>query len=338
MKNHRFLPMTLMAVAVLAGCSSLPASNSLLDQARNDYSNAQASPQVTNLAPGELKQASDSLDRANNAWTKREDNALVDHLAYVAKQQVAIAQETARQKAAELAVANASGERDRVRLDARTREADSAQRSAEYSQRQSEAAQRSAEASQRQAVAERQAANNAQINAEVSQRQAAAERLAANDAQLNAQVARQQTQDAENRSRQLEAQLKDMEAKKTDRGMVITLGDVLFDTNRSQLKSGGMRNVQKLADFFNQYPQRKVMIEGFTDSIGSDSRNQELSDQRANSVRMALLGMGIGADRITSRGYGESYPVAGNDTVAGRQLNRRVEIIVSDDVGNIAPR
>jgi outer membrane protein OmpA-like peptidoglycan-associated protein len=345
MKNHRFLSMTLIAVAVLAGCSSLPANNSLLDQARNDYSNAQASPQVTNLAAGELKQAGDSLDRANNAWTKHEDRALVDHLAYVAKQQVAIAQETARQKAAELAVANASTERDSVRLDARTREADSAQRSAEYSQRQSEASQRSAEASQRsaeisqqRAVAERQAANDAQLNAQASQRQAATERQAANDAQLNAQAARQQTQDAESRSRQLEAQLKELQAKKTDRGMVITLGDVLFDTNRAQLKSGGVRNVQKLADFFNQYPQRKVMIEGFTDSTGSDSRNQELSDQRANSVRMALLGMGIGADRITSRGYGESYPVAGNDTAAGRQLNRRVEIIVSDDVGNIAPR
>jgi outer membrane protein OmpA-like peptidoglycan-associated protein len=324
MKNYRILPMTFIAVAVLAGCSSLPPNNSLLDQARNDYSNAQSSPQVTGFAAGELKQASDSLDRANNAWSKRENSALVDHLAYVAKQQVAIAQETARQKAAELAVANASAERDRVRLDARTREADSAQRSAEYSQRQSEASQRSAEASQR--------------SAEASQRQAVTERQAANDAQLNAQAARQQTQDAESRSRQLEAQLKEMEAKKTDRGMVITLGDVLFDTNQAQLKSGGMRNLQKLADFFKQYPQRKVMIEGFTDSTGSNSRNQELSDQRAYSVRTALLGMGIGTDRITSRGYGESYPVAGNDTAAGRQLNRRVEIIVSDDSGNIAPR
>jgi outer membrane protein OmpA-like peptidoglycan-associated protein len=317
MTNHRFPPMALIAVAVLAGCSTVPASNSLLAQARNDYSNAQANPQVTSLAAGELKQASDSLDKANNASSKGERSALVDHLAYVAKQQVAIAQETARQKAAELAVASASAERDRVRLDARTREAESAQRSAEAAQRQSEASQRSAEAAQRQAAAERQAAN---------------------EAQLSASAARQQAQDAESRARQLEAQLKDLEAKKTDRGMVITLGDVLFDTNQAQLKPGGMRNVQKLADFFKQYPQRKVMIEGFTDSTGSKGRNQELSDKRADSVRTALVGMGIGADRITSRGYGDSYPVAGNDSAAGRQLNRRVEIIVSDDSGNIAPR
>ena len=331
MNNHRFLPVSLIAAAVLAGCSTLPASDSPLAQARNDYSNAQANPQVTSLAASELKQAGDSLDKANHASNKGENAALVDHLAYVAKQQVAIAQETARQKAAELAVANASAERDRVRLEARTREADSAQRSAEYSQRQSEASQRSAEASQRQSEA-------AQRSAEASQRQAVTERQAANDAQLSAQAARQQTLDAESRSRQLEAQLKEMEAKKTDRGMVITLGDVLFDTNQAQLKSGGMRNVQKLAVFFKRYPQRKAMIEGFTDSTGSNTRNQNLSDERANAVRTALLGMGISTDRITSRGYGESYPAASNDTAAGRQLNRRVEIVVSDDSGNIAPR
>ena len=324
MKNHRFLSVALIAAAVLAGCSTLPANDSLLAQARNDYSDAQANSQVTSLAAGELKQASDSLDKANNASSKGERSVLVDHLAYVAKQQVAIAQETARQKAAELAVASASAERDRVRLDARTREAESAQRSAEAAQRSAEAAQRQSEVSQR--------------SAEAAQRQAAAERQAANEAELTAQAARQQAQDAESRSRQLEAQLKDMEAKKTDRGMVITLGDVLFDTNQAQLKSGAMRNLQKLADFFKQYPQRKVMIEGFTDSTGSSSRNQELSDKRAYSVRTALLDMGIGADRITSRGYGESYPVAGNDTAAGRQLNRRVEIIISDDSGNIATR
>jgi len=310
MKNRLLIPVTLIAAAVLAACSSLPASNSLLDQARSDYGTAQASPQVTSLAAGELKQASESLDKANSAWSKGEDTALVNHLAYVAKQQTAIAQETAKQKAAELAVANASTERDKTRLDARTREADSAKRSAEIAQR----------------------------DAEASQREATSERQAANSAALDAQAARQQTMDAETRANRLEAQLKDLEAKKTERGMVITLGDVLFDTDHSQLKSSGLRNVQKFADMFKEYPKRRVMIEGFTDSIGSDSHNLDLSDQRAASVRTALLDMGVTAERISSRGYGESYPVAGNTTAAGRQLNRRVELIVSDDSGSIPPR
>jgi outer membrane protein OmpA-like peptidoglycan-associated protein len=113
---------------------------------------------------------------------------------------------------------------------------------------------------------------------------------------------------------------------------------VLFDTNQAQLKPGGMRNVLKLANFFKEYPQRTVLIEGFTDSTGSAGSNQDLSERRAGSVRTALLDMGISKDRMTSRGYGESYPAAGNDTATGRQLNRRVEVVVSDESGKIAPR
>jgi len=231
---------------------------------------------------------------------------------------VAIAQETARQKAADATAVSVGAERDKIRLDSRTAEADTAQRnaaaallSAEASQRQSEASQRRAEASQRDSAA-------SQRQSEASQRQA---------------------QDAEARSRQLDAQLKELDAKKTARGLVITLADVLFDTDKAQLRSGdGMRGVQKLADILKQYPQHNVLIEGFTDSTGSSSHNQELSDRRANAVRTALLDTGIGADRIASRGYGQTFPVASNDTAAGRQLNRRVEIIVSDEGKMIAPR
>ncbi|MCM2327976.1 MAG: OmpA family protein [Lysobacter sp.] len=352
MTTHRILPLTLIAAAVLAGCSSLPANNSLLDEARADYGNAQASPKVTALAAGELRQAGNTLDRANAAWSKDEDEKLVNHLAYVTKQEVAIARETADQKAAELSMTTAAAERDAVRLDARTREAERAQRSAQYSQRQAEASQRQSEASQRSAELSRRESDASQrsaelsrresdvarMNAEAAQRQAGAERQAANVALLNAQDARQQTEEARRRSRELEAQLVALEARKTDRGMVVTLGDVLFDTDEAQLKAGGVRNVQKLADFFKEHPQRNVMIEGFTDSTGTGDHNQRLSDRRADSVRTALLGMGMNSDRITWRGYGESYPVAGNDTAAGRQMNRRVELVVSDDNGTIAPR
>lgn len=338
MKNIGILHAAFVSAVVLAGCNSMPAGDSPLAQAHNDYRAAQADPQVPALAAGELKQASDSLDKADNAAKKGEKSEVVDHLAYLAKQQVATAWETARQKTAEMAVVSAGAERDRIRLEARTREADraqlnaaTAQRSAEASQRQSEASQRSAEASQRQAEASQRAA-------EASQRQAVVEKQAANDAQMSAQAARAQTQEAESRSMRLEGQLRDMQAQKTDRGMVVTLGDVLFDTNQAQLKSGGMRSLQKLADFFKEYPQRTVMIEGFTDSTGGAARNQELSSDRASSVRTALIGMGVGTDRMSSRGYGESFPVAANDTLAGRQLNRRVEIVVSDASGKIAPR
>lgn len=275
MKKNKSLPLSLIVlVAVLAGCAA-PDRNPRLDDARNSYSEAQSNPQVVNLAALELKQADDALAKANDAWTQRKDPATVDHLAYVAQQRVAIAQETAKRKAAEAAVSQSEAERDKIRLASRTVEADK---------------------SQRQALS------------------------------------------AEARAQQLEAQLKALNAKQTKRGLVITLGDVLFDTNQAQLKPGGVREMQKLADVLKDSPQRTVSVEGFTDSTGTASYNQELSERRAETVRDTLAGMGVSADRITTRGYGRSFPVATNGTEAGRQLNRRVEVVISDESGSIRSR
>ena len=331
MKNYRVLSALLIGMAGLAACSSMPEGNPALNQARADYRNAEADPQVAQYAPAELQLARSSLDTANATFAKDHDNKNIDHLAFVAKQQVGLARETASQRAAEAAVGAANGERDQVRLAARTREADRATQNAQDARRQAEASQRQSEASQRQSEA-------SQRSADAALQQAAAERLTAANAQAGELQARQVAVDADGRARALEAAMADLAAKKTDRGMVITLGDVLFDTNRAELKSGGTRNVQKLADFFRQYPRRTVLIEGFTDSTGSNGRNQELSEQRTASVRAVLLDNGMSAERITTRGYAEAYPVAGNDTAGGRQLNRRVEVIVSDDSGVIAPR
>ena len=306
----RTLGLAIAVLAALAACSTMPASNAMLDQARSDYRAAQDNPQARNLAPSELKLAGDSLARANDAFTRNDAPAVVDHLAYLAKQSVAIAQQTATQKAAELAVTNAGLARDRLRLAARTNEADAANRAADTALLQSQEAKRQTELAQRQT--------------DVAQRQADASKRDASDAQV--------------RNSQLEAQLNELNAKKTDRGMVITIGDVLFDTNKAQLKSGGLRSIDKLVGFLNQYPQRKALVEGFTDSTGSEATNEELSGRRADAVRNALLDRGVGGTRIAARGYGEAFPVAGNESSGGRQLNRRVEIILSDDSGNIAPR
>lgn len=303
MQNYRFLPIALLAMATLASCGTVPENNSSLNEARDDYSAAQNNPQVISLAPSELKQAGDALDKANNASNKDEDAAVVTHLAYLAKQRVAIAQETAKQKEAETAVTNAGAERSEIRLDARTDEA-----------------------------------NKAQQNADASQRQADASQQQAAMSQHESDMSQQQARDAEMHTSQLEAQLKELNAKKTERGLVITLGDVLFDTNKAQLKLGGTHSLQKLADFLKQYPQRQARVEGYTDSTGGADYNQALSDRRANAVRTSLVDMGVSSDRITTHGYGKGSPVASNDTAAGRQLNRRVEIILSDDNGNVSSR
>jgi len=296
MKKNRYLPMTLIAVAILSGCSSVPKKNTSLEDAHSSYNSARNNPQVTNLAPLELKAAGDTLDQADQALSKGQGDAQVNHLAYMASQQVAIAEETAKRKTAELAVTEASARRGEVRLEARTAEADAANQQAAIAQ-------------------------------DTAAQQAAALAAAGANAERDQALIAQQ-----------EKQLKELNAKKTARGTVITLGDVLFSTNKAQLASGGTRNVQKLADFLKQFMQRKVMIEGYTDSTGSNDYNQMLSVRRADAVRTALIDMGISSDRINTRGYGEEFPVASNKTAAGRQQNRRVEIILSDDSGNIAPR
>lgn len=120
--------------------------------------------------------------------------------------------------------------------------------------------------------------------------------------------------------------------------MVITLSDVLFQTDKAILNEDGLNTSRKLARVLEENPERTVLIEGFTDSTGSGVYNQRLSESRATSVRLALENMGVNRSRIAIRGFGESYPIAGNDTSADRQLNRRVEIILSNDNGAIRQR
>lgn len=289
MKKIIFTPTLLVIAALLTACNSIPTSTSMLDQTRNDYQSAQSNPKVASYAPLEMKQASDAMAKANAAAANNDSTEEIDKLAYLAKQKIALTQEVAKQKSAEADVAKSGTERDKMRLDQRTREADQS-------------------------------------------------RTAANIARGDAAYAQQQTRDAQARNANLEAQLAELSAKKTERGMVITLGDVLFATDQARLNPEGQRTVQKLAQVLTQNPQRTVLIEGFTDSTGSSAHNQALSERRADSVQLGLLEQGIARNRIAIHGYGEAHPVAGNESTTDRQLNRRVEIVLSEDDGKIRPR
>lgn len=317
MQKKQYLPLSLIAAAILAGCNTMPTQNSSLAEAHGMYSSAQSNPEITKQAPLELQQAGETLNKADTALSQGEDDAKVNQLAYIAKQQVAIAEATAKQKTAELAVVNAGAQRNQVLIEARTAEVEAARQQAERDRTTIAGSQAELEMAKRDAEAAQQTAE---------QRAAALAAASAQSASDQALIAEQ------------EKQLKELNAKQTDHGLVITLGDVLFAVNKAQLSPAGTRNVQKLADFLNRYPQRKVLVEGYTDSTGSDSLNQALSERRAAAVQTALINMGINSDRIATRGYGKASPVATNDTAAGRQLNRRVEIVLSDVNGNIAPR
>jgi outer membrane protein OmpA-like peptidoglycan-associated protein len=150
------------------------------------------------------------------------------------------------------------------------------------------------------------------------------------------QNAQSQAQTAQAQLASAQQQLADLQAKKTDRGVVVTLGDVLFDTGQATLKPGANLALTRLATFLNANPQTRILIEGHTDSRGSDEYNEVLSERRARAVATELMSRGISADQLQPLGRGKGYPVASNDTPEGRQQNRRVEIVFSDSSGQFA--
>jgi outer membrane protein OmpA-like peptidoglycan-associated protein len=305
-----------LLAGLVAGCATVEQRPAALEDARLAVEAARTNPQVIALAPIELSDAEAAYQRAYALYRSEGDTVEVRHLAYLARQRASIARETAVLKGAELAISNANSERDRVRLLARTREAENAGRAA--------------------ALAER--ARTARRDALAAEQQAAAAQEQARQSQNDALASRQQLREIEVQMALLAAELRDIKATPTDRGMVITLGDVLFDTGSAKLRPGALRVVARLAVFMREHPDRTLAIEGFTDSVGSSLVNEELSRRRAEAVRAALMDAGIDGSRILARGYGDIYPVATNDTPEGRQRNRRVEIVISDEHGTIPAR
>ena len=165
-----------------------------------------------------------------------------------------------------------------------------------------------------------------------------ASRRRTDTAQAQASTAQMQAEQERQRADQLAARLRDLQAKQTERGLVVTFTDVLFDVGRAELRSGAMARVEQLAAVMREYPERNVLVEGFTDSTGSLATNQDLSERRAMSVQQALVSRGISPQRIVARGHADRYPIADNSTASGRQQNRRVEAVLSDAKGTLPMR
>ncbi len=204
-----------------------------------------------------------------------------------------------------------------------------------------EAAAAAAEAKRKaDAEAQRQAelasAREAQMKAEAAlaaeQAKAQADALRAKE-QAAAAEAERQRQAAEQLRAQLLAQFnRVLTTRDTPRGLVITMGDVLFETGKYDLRMNTREMLSRLSGILLAHPGLKLAVEGYTDSTGTDAINLKLSQQRADAVRDYLISQGLAPDSITSQGMGSSNPVASNDTAAGRQQNRRVELIVSGEI------
>src|ERR1700683_188695 len=282
---RRTLIATSVASVLRAACAAAPLKPDGAEEARNQLTQLQSDPNLGSRAPLAMKEADAAVTTAEQP---QPDKELAAYRVYLAERKVATARALAEARLGEDQRAAISAQREKARLDARTREAD---------------------------VAENQVAT-ARIAAASSQQEAA---------EMQRQAASSQQEAAE-----MQRQIDELQAKVTDRGLVLTLGDVLFESGRADLRSGADGKLNKLVAFLNKYPGKVVTIEGYTDSIGSADYTQALSQRRADSVRSYLVRGGIDSGRVTASGMGKSDPVADNDSAIGRQQNRRVAVIINN--------
>jgi outer membrane protein OmpA-like peptidoglycan-associated protein len=302
-----------LALVGLASCAVVPIHDGALEDARTYVYGVRSDPAVVAYAPVEIDQAIVTLRRADDVAARGGSLTEIHDLAALARERAALAQQTARMKATDVA---AQAERQRLEVAARAREAEVAQRAAREAQLQADSSRQQADTAQRQAATAQRQADNAQQQAAVVQQQALA---------------------TEGGLRGLREQLFDLGPTMMDRGLVLTLSDVEFDRGGAQLRPDGQQAVSRLAVYLTAHPELVISVEGFTDDAGNMNRNQQLSERRALAVQSALATLGVDARRIVVRGYGPAYPIASNDTSIGRQMNSRVEIVISDR-GRVTPR
>ncbi len=260
MRNINLLIIT-SVVALVAACASAPKESAALDQARVDVQTLQQDPLAAQTASRELTAARSSLATAEAASKDHKALETIDHYAYLASRQAQTGEARLAEARAKEQVAKGEADRNRVLLEARTKEADETRR-----------------------------------------------------------------------------ELAELQAKQTDRGMVLTLHDVLFNTGAATLQPGADLVLNRVADVMQKNDKMRLIVEGHTDSQGSEAYNENLSQRRAQAVKDGLVARGIAGDRVSTLGRGEAFPVASNDTAEGRQQNRRVEIVFSDGAGEFGSK
>lgn len=280
---------------VLFGCASEPETLPEIKEARKSVESVSNDSDVRRHASKHLLSAQRALDQAEQSEEEGENREVTKHYAYLANQHAKVAQEQATEETLRQKIEDAEARRSEILLSVRTTQAETATERAELSAAGALLATRNAD---------RAEAKNKQLK----------QRLDSATAQV----------------KEMESEIAGLKSKQTDRGLVLTLDEVLFETNKAELKPGAEKALNRLAQFLQKNDSSKLLIEGHTDSTGAAEYNRKLSSKRAKAVGDSLKNSGISEDRIKSKGLGEEYPIATNKTVAGRQENRRVEIIISN--------
>ncbi len=292
-----------------------------------------------------------AITMAREAVLRAEDARVI---AIRAQREEALAQErqaaadreaVAKAHADQEAVARAQADQERAIADAQRVRAEADRVAADLAraqaQAEAEADRAAAEQAKAEALAATQQANNDRQQAQLAKLEADRARQDALEQQQKLEAEANQARDAATRAQQEQAELRQqllvqfnqiLQTRETARGLIVNMSDVLFDTAQYSLKPGAREKLAKISGIILAHPGLNIVIEGHTDSVGPDEYNMKLSQNRADSVRNYLIGEGLNSGSVTAQGFGKTRPVADNKTAAGRQQNRRVELVVSGDL------
>lgn len=313
---------------LLTACVSAPKKDLALERVRGELDNLKSNPELAGYAPLALGEAERALRKAELA---QGDDLYRSYLVYMADRRIQIARTMAEREQYEKILDELSKEHSAMLIKASQLEADQARLEAEKAlllvATTTEDAQR---ALAEKAAAEEKEAESARA-AELSAEEAEQARRLAESRASEAEFARREAELASEQISSLTRQLENLQLRETESGVVVTLGDVLFASGQAQLVEGGQSSLEEVVDLLQTEPDKKIRVEGHTDSRGDAAANLLLSEQRAQAVRDSLINLGVDPGRITAMGMGEDFPIASNDDEEGRARNRRVDVILLDN-------
>jgi len=327
--NRRLTKITLMLTLVLlSACVAAPKKDLALDRVRGELDDLKSNPELAGYAPLAVGEAERAV---RNAELASGDDLYRSYLVYMADRRIQIARTRAEREQHEQVLDKLEKERSAMLIKASQMEADQARQDAEKARllvaTTNEDAQRAREEREEALRKEAESARAAQLSAE----EADQARRVADSRASEAEYARLEAELASKQVSSLTRQLENLQLRETESGVVVTLGDVVFSSGQATLVEGGRSSLEEVVDLLQTEPDKKIRVEGHTDSLGDADENLLLSEQRAKAVLDALVSMGVASDRISSLGMGEDFPISSNEDEEGRARNRRVDVILLDN-------
>lgn len=318
----------ILMLVLLSACTAAPKKDLALERVRDEIDSLKSNAELAGYAPLALGEAERALRKAEMATG---DDLYRSYLVYMADRRIQIARTMAEREQYEQVLDQLEDDHSRMLIQASQLEADHARMEAEEARllvaTTSEEAQRAMEEKETAQAKEAESARAAQLSAEEADQ---ARRLAESRAS-EAEFARREADLASQQVTSLTRQLENLQLRETESGVVVTLGDVLFASGEAQLVEGGRSSLEEVVDLLQTEPDKKIRVEGHTDSSGNSDANLLLSEQRAQAVREALISLGVASERVSALGMGEDFPIASNEDEDGRARNRRVDVILLDN-------